>query len=38
MELIDFRPLFTREDIEGDEHLRYAAGLPPYLRGPYPSM
>ncbi len=20
------------------EHLRYAAGLPPYLRGPYPSM
>ena len=32
------RPSYTKEDLLGMEHLRYAAGLPPYLRGPYPSM
>jgi methylmalonyl-CoA mutase len=26
------------EDLEGMEHLGYAAGLPPYLRGPYSGM
>jgi methylmalonyl-CoA mutase len=25
-------------DLEGMEHLHYAAGIPPYLRGPYGSM
>ena len=29
---------YTKEDLLGMEHLHYAAGLPPYLRGPYPSM
>jgi methylmalonyl-CoA mutase len=29
---------YTKENLLGIEHLRYAAGLPPYLRGPYPSM
>jgi len=32
------RPWYTRADIEGMEHLAYAAGLPPYLRGPYATM
>ncbi|MCI0482146.1 MAG: methylmalonyl-CoA mutase family protein, partial [Candidatus Dadabacteria bacterium] len=31
-------PAYTKEELLGMEHLRYAAGLPPYLRGPYPSM
>ncbi len=35
---IPVRPVYTGEDLLGMEHLRYAAGLPPYLRGPYPSM
>lgn len=29
---------YTREALEGLEHLEYAAGLPPYLRGPYSTM
>jgi methylmalonyl-CoA mutase len=29
---------FTADDIDGVEHLHYAAGLPPYLRGPYSTM
>lgn len=32
------RTSYTKEELLGMEHLRYAAGLPPYLRGPYPSM
>ncbi len=32
------RPAYTCEDLLGMGHLHYAAGLPPYLRGPYPSM
>jgi methylmalonyl-CoA mutase len=28
----------TREDLAGMEHLNYAAGIPPYLRGPYTTM
>jgi methylmalonyl-CoA mutase len=31
-------PWYTRADLEGMEHLAYAAGLPPYLRGPYSTM
>jgi methylmalonyl-CoA mutase len=30
--------VFTKDDISGMEHLAYAAGLPPYLRGPYSAM
>ncbi len=37
-ELIPVKPVYTREDLEEMEHLGYAAGLPPYLRGPYSSM
>lgn len=29
---------YTAEDIENMEHLQYAAGIPPYLRGPYSTM
>ena len=28
-ELIDVKPVYTKEDLEGMEHLDYAAGLPP---------
>jgi len=37
-EHIAIRPWYTRADLEGMEHLAYAAGLPPYLRGPYSTM
>ncbi|MEZ4969014.1 MAG: methylmalonyl-CoA mutase [Flavobacteriaceae bacterium] len=29
---------YIREDIEGLEHLNFAAGIPPFLRGPYSTM
>jgi methylmalonyl-CoA mutase len=32
------QPWYTRADLAGMEHLAYAAGLPPYLRGPYSTM
>ena len=35
---IPVRRVFTEADLEGMEHLAYAAGLPPFLRGPYASM
>ena len=34
-ELIDVKPVYTKEDLEGMEHLNYASGIPPFLRGPY---
>lgn len=37
-EQIDVKPAFTKADIENLEHLEYAAGVPPYLRGPYSTM
>ncbi len=37
-ELIPVKPFYAKEDIAGMEHLNYAAGLPPYLRGPYSVM
>jgi methylmalonyl-CoA mutase len=37
-EHIGVKAFYTRADLEGMEHLEYAAGLPPYLRGPYSSM
>ncbi len=37
-ELIDVKSVYTKEDLEGMEHLHYAAGVPPYLRGPYSTM
>lgn len=38
MEQIDVHPLYTEADYEGMTHLAYSAGLPPFLRGPYPTM
>ncbi|MEL6845125.1 MAG: methylmalonyl-CoA mutase family protein, partial [Bacteroidota bacterium] len=35
---IDFKAQYNAADLEGLEHLRFAAGLPPFLRGPYSSM
>jgi len=37
-ELIDVKPLYNKSDIKNLEHLNYAAGIPPFLRGPYPAM
>ncbi len=37
-ELIPVKPFYSKDDLEGMEHLNYAAGLPPYLRGPYSVM
>jgi methylmalonyl-CoA mutase len=37
-EHVAIEPFYLREDLEGLEHLEYAAGLPPYLRGPYSAM
>lgn len=37
-ELIDIKPIYTEKDTENFEHLNYAAGIPPFLRGPYPAM
>jgi methylmalonyl-CoA mutase len=37
-ERIPVKSVYTQEDLKGLEHLGYAAGLPPYLRGPYSAM
>ncbi|HEY3739729.1 MAG TPA: methylmalonyl-CoA mutase [Bryobacteraceae bacterium] len=35
---ITIKPRYTAADVAEFEHLQYAAGLPPYLRGPYTTM
>ena len=37
-EQIPVKPVYDKKDLEGLEHLNYAAGLPPFLRGPYSGM
>jgi methylmalonyl-CoA mutase len=37
-EQISVKPVYGQEDLADMEHLNYAAGLPPYLRGPYSTM
>jgi methylmalonyl-CoA mutase len=37
-EHIGIKPAYGAADLEGMEHLEYAAGLPPFLRGPYSAM
>ena len=37
-EHIQVKSAYTREDLEGMEHLDFVAGIPPYLRGPYSMM
>ena len=38
MEGFDVQPLYTAADVAGLPHLDFVAGLPPFLRGPYPAM
>jgi methylmalonyl-CoA mutase len=37
-EHIAVKSFYTRDDLEGLEHLEYAAGIAPFLRGPYSTM
>ncbi|MDR0814447.1 MAG: methylmalonyl-CoA mutase [Bacteroidales bacterium] len=37
-EQIPVKPVYTAADLEGMEHLNYAAGIAPNLRGPYSTM
>jgi len=37
-EQIDVKPVYGKEDLAGMEHLNYAAGIAPFLRGPYSTM
>jgi methylmalonyl-CoA mutase len=37
-ERIPVKRAYTKEDLAGMEHLNYAAGIAPYLRGPYSVM
>jgi methylmalonyl-CoA mutase len=37
-EQIPVKPVYTAADLQGMEHLNYAAGLAPFLRGPYSAM
>ena len=37
-ELIGIKGTYSACDLEGLEHLNYAAGIPPFLRGPYSTM
>jgi len=38
MENIEVNSIYTKNDLEGLEHLDYMSGIPPFLRGPYSSM
>ncbi len=37
-EQIPVKSVYTKDDLKEMEHLDYAAGLPPFLRGPYSTM
>ncbi|MFI3268650.1 MAG: methylmalonyl-CoA mutase, partial [Rikenellaceae bacterium] len=37
-EQVEVKGAYTAADLEGMEHLNYAAGIAPFLRGPYSSM
>ncbi|HOO19433.1 MAG TPA: methylmalonyl-CoA mutase family protein, partial [Paludibacteraceae bacterium] len=37
-EHIPVKSFYTKEDERGIQHLNYAAGIPPFLRGPYSTM
>jgi methylmalonyl-CoA mutase len=37
-EQISVKPVYTEKDLQDMEHLHYAAGIPPFLRGPYSAM
>jgi methylmalonyl-CoA mutase len=38
LERIPVKAVYTDADLHGMEHLDYAAGVPPFLRGPYSTM
>ena len=38
LEHIPIKSFYTAQDLEGLEHLEYAAGIAPFLRGPYSTM
>ncbi|MEI8339938.1 MAG: methylmalonyl-CoA mutase [Verrucomicrobiota bacterium] len=38
MEKVDVNPLYTKADLADVKHLDFTAGIPPFLRGPYPTM
>ncbi|MGB8703845.1 MAG: methylmalonyl-CoA mutase, partial [Gillisia sp.] len=35
---IKLKQIYNKKDVENAEHLKFAAGIPPYLRGPYSTM
>ncbi|MDR0367548.1 MAG: methylmalonyl-CoA mutase [Bacteroidales bacterium] len=37
-EQIPVKPVYYKKDLADMEHLNYAAGIPPFLRGPYSTM
>ena len=37
-EQISLKPIYTKADLEGLEHLDHLPGIPPFTRGPYPTM
>ncbi|MES2689559.1 MAG: methylmalonyl-CoA mutase [Bacteroidota bacterium] len=37
-EQINIKPTYTKVDVKDFEHLNYAAGIAPFLRGPYSTM
>ena len=37
-EEIEIKTSYSKDDISDSEHLNFAAGIPPYLRGPYSTM
>jgi len=37
-EEIEIKTSYSKEDLSEAEHLNFAAGIPPYLRGPYSTM
>ncbi|MFC0469369.1 methylmalonyl-CoA mutase [Halalkalibacter kiskunsagensis] len=38
MEQLAIKPVYTKEDLKGMNHLDYVAGIAPFFRGPYPTM
>jgi methylmalonyl-CoA mutase len=37
-EMVAVKPLYSAADLQGLDHLDTLSGIPPYVRGPYPSM
>ncbi len=35
---IDVKPVYNKDDLNGLDHLHTMPGMPPFLRGPYPTM